>query len=115
MAKGPKLIKVKLKPCCRQALKRIKEKIEAGAQLKRMLIGAPWFLLVFGSMESTAGSMAGEATVGVDSWDIWGRAIKGVPAIVRSRCKHIAGMEYLKHQKGDAQLRLFWKAMYDRF
>ena len=113
MAKGPAIKNLQLQPCCKKALKEIREKIRMGEELKKALTGAPFFLLVFAPLASTTGAMVGETTVDVDSWDIWGRAMKGVAPIVRNRCKTIAGLEVLEHKGG--QLNQFWRAMHSSF
>ncbi len=104
--KGPILQKLKLEPCCQDTLEQIRDKKEIGRALQAML-GASPFLLVFASEPLDAA-----VTVLPTDWDMLGKAMKSVPAIVRNRCRLLAGIEILRHKGGD--LNRFWRAMYDR-
>lgn len=105
--KSPGTINVKLEACCKQALEKIKEKHEWGKALQKVLGVSPLIIILGGKPPE------GTVTIVGTHWSLLAKAIHGIPVIVKNRCRHIAGVERLKHPGG--QLNKFWTAMYNCF
>jgi hypothetical protein len=103
----PSFTNLRPERCCEQALRDIKEKIELAEDLKIILGVSPFFTSLFTNPAITLFSLTSM------DWDVWGKAVKSVNIIARSRCQDIAAFEVINHPGGE--LNRFWKAMYDSF
>ncbi len=104
----PSIEGLKLEPCCHEALEQIQDKIKLGKALQVALSGGLFVTLLAGR-----GRYVSEAStvynIATTDWDLFGKAVKAVPAIVKNRCRQICGFECLNHSGGD--LNKFWRGM----
>jgi uncharacterized protein with von Willebrand factor type A (vWA) domain len=99
---------LKLPKCCQEVLEDIKKRQEIGQELGKLVSVSP-FISIFGG-----GSVPEllQSLVETD-WEIYGKAVKAVPIIVRRRCADVAGLHLLQHPGGD--LNRFWTYIYESF
>jgi hypothetical protein len=98
---------VKFEPCCKEVLKNLRDRQEAGAHLRRFLLAGP-FALMFG-----VHPLDGLFVIASTDWDLLKKAVNAVPTIVRSRCYDVAILHSFEHQSGD--LSYFWTQVAETF
>jgi hypothetical protein len=87
-------------------LSKIKLSIESGRDLHKLLGVSPFVVLLSNNPPEQAVGI-----IGTD-WDIWGKAVKSVPLIVRERCKQFAKLEMISHS---GNLLTFWANVHNSF
>lgn len=98
---------VKLEPCCKEVLKNIRDRQEAGEHLQRFLVAGP-FAQIFG-----VHPLYGLFVIASTDWDLLAEAVNTVPKIVRSRCYDVATLHSFEHPGGD--LNYFWVQLAETF
>ena len=107
MPNWPSLSSLRFEKCCEQALRDIRDKLKAAEDLKTALGVSPFFTSLLSNPAITFFSLTSM------DWDVWGKSVKSVDIIARSRCRDLAAFEVINHPGGD--LNKFWKAMYESF
>lgn len=103
----PNIDNLVLEPCCVEVLQRIRDKIEAGEQLRAALIALPFGVMLFGNPVGVI------FTILSTDWDIMVKAVNSVGPIVRNRCNAEAELHLHDHKGG--KLHTFWSAMAESF
>lgn len=111
MSGKPSIEGLELQPCCVEALQQIQEKVKLGNALAVALGGGLFATLVAG--RGRTANVGTAYNVATTDWDLFGKALKAVPLIVKNRCQLISGMEVLGHSGG--KLGEFWRAMESSF
>lgn len=107
MSGKPSIEGLELQPCCVESLKQIQEKIKLGNALAIALGGGLFATLVAGRGKTA--NVGTAYNVMTTDWDLFAKAVKAVPLIVKNRCQLISSLEVLNHSGG--KLSQFWREM----
>ena len=122
----PRITGLRLRPCCRAALRDIRTALLSFRWAQRFLIVGPWLAHITQLGEGPeGGAYAAPVLEGAhvaydiarEDWEEWADAIRGINNIARQTCIRLATQEAINDDdhRGDPRLRLFWEAMVESF
>lgn len=98
---------VRLRPCCRDALGRIRQVSEVMGVVRALIGSSPFVLLM------SSNPPEGMVTIATSDWDVFRQAVHGVGDVNKRLCRDIATLEEARHPGG--QLNAFWRNLRQSF
>ena len=105
---------MKLKSCCQKKIEDIRECMERGRILGKVVASSPFAVMFGAGAVDHAQAYAAGVHLNQTDWSLLREAVRGAKAVTRNRCQLIA-LDHMVRHLGEGEVESFWKKLADSF